>query len=195
MSEIAKGRALPKRLLESMVRTRDDDSVALGSLVQRKPTALVFIRHFGCLGCSVQMADLAPRLEEMHKLGLDVLIVGNGAPHFIEGFIERFGLDENLVTVVTDPTLQTHQAAELRRSFWSTLGPKGLLDQIRALIGGHSQNHIQGDNWQQGGAMLIDGDGNLVYYHVNESVTDHARSNELVDNIYGLLMQKDPLYR
>ena len=195
MGDITQGRSLPDDLLGSSVQLRDGRSVELGSLIHAAPTALVFIRHFGCLGCSVHMADLAPRLEEMKKLGLEVVLVGNGAPNFIEGFIERFRLDEKLVTITTDPSLKTHQAAQLKRSFWATLGPKGIVDQLRALLGGHRQNHIQGDNWQQGGAILLDGDGRVVYYHQNESVSDHASTSELVQGIYKLLLTRDPLYQ
>lgn len=195
MGEIETGRSLPEDLLASLVQTRDGRSVELGSLIEPKPTAVVFIRHFGCLGCSVHMAELSPRLDELHELGLQLVIVGNGETRYMDGFMERFHLDDRLATVVTDPSLRTHQAAQLRRSFWATLGPKGILDQIRALLAGHSQNHVQGDNWQQGGAIVLDGDGSVTYYHRNETVSDHAPTSELVDGIYKLLMQRDPLYQ
>ena len=189
------GSSLPAALLASKVQTRDGQSVELGTLIEPKPTALVFIRHFGCLGCSVHMTELSPRLEELHKLGLQLVIVGNGEAHYVDGFIERFRLDPRLATVVTDPTLETHRAAELKRSVWATLGPKGIIDQLRALLSGHSQNRIQGDNWQQGGAMVLDGEGRVVYFHRNESVTDHAPTRELVQGIYRLLLPTDPLYQ
>lgn len=194
MGAIQVGQPLPAGLLSSSVLLQDGTATPLESTVKAKPTALVFIRHFGCLGCSVHMADLAPRVDELNKLGLDLVLIGNGAAHYIAGFMARYGLNEKLVTVVTDPSLKTHKAALLRRSWWATLGPKGIWDQVRALIGGHRQNHIQGDNWQQGGAILIDRDGKVVYYHRNETVSDHARTHELVDAIYKLLLKKDPLY-
>ena len=195
MGDIELGSSLPRELLASIVQTRDGQSVELGTLIQPKPTALVFIRHFGCLGCSVHMNELSPRLEELHKLGLELVIVGNGAAGYVDGFIERYQLDEQLAAVVTDPTLKTHQAARLKRSVWATLGPKGILDQIRALLSGHSQNRIQGDNWQQGGAIVLDADGRVVYYHRNESVADHAPTHDLVQGIYRLLLPTDPLYQ
>lgn len=195
MGDIEKGGPLPGDLLASLVQTRDGRSVELGALIQANPTALVFIRHFGCLGCSVHMAELAPRLDELRKLGLRVVVVGNGALRYLEGFTERYHLDEKQVTVVTDPSLATHRAARLKRSFWATFGPKGLFDQIRALVRGHSQRGVQGDNWQQGGAILLDAEGRVTYYHRNDSVSDHAPTSELVDGIYKMLMRRSPLYQ
>ena len=188
------GRPLPEQLLTSSVRTRDDAAIDLASTVKPRPTALIFIRHFGCLGCSVHMAELAPRMEELHKLGLEVVLVGNGEPHYIDGFMDRFGLSEKLVTVVTDPSLKTHKAAMLRRSFWGTFGLKGIWDQMRALMSGHRQPRVEGDNWQQGGAILVDKHGVVVYYHRNETLGDHAPTTQLVDVIYKLLLDEDPLY-
>ena len=69
-----------------------------------------------------------------------------------------------------------------------------MYEMIKALLKGHTQDGIKGDNWQQGGAIVTDADGVVVFYHRNETVGDLPRSTELVDTIYFLLQSRDPLY-
>jgi hypothetical protein len=70
------------------------------------PAVLVFMRHFGCLCLSAQITELSPRLFELHQLGIRTVFIGNGAAHFIDGFIERFGLADKKIEIVTDPPLE-----------------------------------------------------------------------------------------
>ena len=195
MTKINRGEKLPDKLLDSEVVKNDGKKIALKELItSATPNALIFIRHFGCLGCSLQMEDLAPRMTEMKRLGLNTVIIGSGEAEYIDGFMQRFELDDTLATIVTDSTLKIHEEAGLKRSLWATLGPKGVFQQLKALLTGHSQDGIKGDNWQQGGAVVLNDRGEVVYFRVSSSVGDFTPSVELVDTIQNLLIKKsDPL--
>lgn len=197
LAKVKIGEKLPQALEDVSVQTESGESVRLGDTGmgdEIAPRLFVFIRHFGCLGCSMHMQDLAPRVEELSELGLKLVLVGNGEAAHIKGFLQRFKLNRKHVEVVTDPSLKAYEEAGFKRAVLRTLGFRGMVDMFKALVSGHSQDGIKGDNWQQGGAILTDASGAVVYYHQNESVGDFAPTYQLVDACYSLLLRRDPLY-
>ena len=145
------------------------------------PLLLVFLRHFGCISCSHHVTELAPRLDELHALGVRTLFIGNGTPNFIEGFVERFSLADKPVEITTDPTLESFAAAGLVRSAWATFGPQAIWDALRAWGAGHTNEPTEGDDLQQGGTLLVDERGVVVWYHRNQSLLRHAATVDVVE--------------
>jgi len=141
---------LPSPLAEAEVLALDGSKVKINSLYENRPALMVFIRHFGCIGCTTQMLAIAPRLHEIDKLGIGVKIIGNGKLSFLEGFIDRFKLEDKPVEVFTDPSLNAYKQAQLSRSAWKALGPKTWLDYLFAFSKGIGQSSIEGDNLQLG---------------------------------------------
>ena len=184
------GERIPDALASCSVFGPDGGPIALSRFWSAGPALLVFLRHFGCIGCSEQVAGLAPRLPEMNALGIRTVFIGNGAPHFIENFIERFALSERKVEIVTDPELAAYTAAGLRRSAWAAFGPVAMLDVLRALGQGHINRLGEGDNLQQGGAVLVDTDGTVAWHQRSRSLGGHARAVEVVDAAMHLIMKK-----
>lgn len=137
------------------------------------------------------MARLAPRLLDLHELGLTTVFVGNGLPSHIDGFIARHGLGDKKVTVVTDPSLKTFAAAGFARSVWSTLGPRAVWGELRAFGAGYRQYGIEGDPYQQGGVVLVDQDGTIAYYYANATPGAHADTGDIVDVAFKLLVRRD----
>ena len=162
---------------------------ALRSVVLPGPTLLVFLRHFGCVGCEALVTALVPRQPELSDLGVRIVLVGNGAPEHLRGFAERHGLDERHVTLVTDPSLAVFAAARLLRSTWATFGPRSLFTEARAIGRGLRPGRRHGDRLQQGGALLLDERGEVVSRHVDAFVGDHARPEDVVDAAMRLRLQ------
>jgi hypothetical protein len=109
-----------------------------------------------------------------------VLFVGNGAPMFIEGFVEREKLADLPITIVTDPSLKVFEAADLERSVMSTVGAKAIKAAWRARKAGYRQPGIEGDKLQQGGMLLLDRGGAAVFYHRNDHLGHHADPQAVV---------------
>lgn len=166
------GRELPRALLDAEVREPSGRARRLGDLVAGHPTLLVFLRHFGCVGCSRQVDVLVPALGELSDLGVSVVLVGNGDPGQIPAFAERQRLEGYPLTIVTDPTLHAHDAAGFERSVWATIGPRALWADVRAWLGGYSGAGRQGDVFQQGGVLLVDAVGKLLVRHANASAPE-----------------------
>ena len=192
------GDVIPAALTSCDVLDRDDNRVTVGSLLAGRATLVVFLRHFGCIGCSAQVTDLAPRLGELQRLGIRTLFIGNGAPDFIAHFIERFALSTAIrneqVDILTDPTLSVHRAAALSRSFWGAYGPLAIWDFIRLLGNGHVNRATEGDNFQQGGALLVDAGGIIAWYHRSNRLAGHAPSVDVVDAAMQLALAPKTLH-
>ena len=49
-------------------------ALRLGALLEG-PTLVIFLRHWGCVECSLLLTALGPRLEEIASLGVRVVMV------------------------------------------------------------------------------------------------------------------------
>ena len=187
------GPAAPPTLADAIVLARAGDGRPLGSYWEKQACVVVMLRHFGCIGCDVTVTELAPRLGELHAAGARTLLVGNGAPAAIDGFVERHGLGDKPVDVLTDPSLTAVRAAGLVRSAWSTFGPRAVVDYVRAMGAGFVPRKVAGDLLQQGGALVVDTGGRVVFRHVATSLADHADGSDLVDAALGLALRAAPM--
>lgn len=174
---------MPAALADAEVLDPHGEPTRLGDRWTDAPAVVVFLRHFGCIACSEHVTLLMPRTHELHGLGVNVVFVGNGEPRYIDGFVERHGIVPELVEVLTDPSRAAFSAAGLERGFWRTFGPRAGLNALRARLMGNRQGSVEGDNLQQGGVLVIDRGGTLVYAHADESLGDHADTTDVVDAV------------
>ena len=101
------------------------------------------------------MQAIAPRIQEIDALNIQIYLVGNGNPIFIEGFKERFQLYNQPVNIYTDPSLEVYKKARFTRSKLIAHGPTTWHERVIAFPKGYS-NVNQGDNGQMGGSLLVD---------------------------------------
>jgi peroxiredoxin len=174
------GEPLPLDLAGAPLLAASGEARPLAELVGEGPALVVFLRHFGCIGCAEQVHEILPRLGELEALGVAVLLIGSGPAEHIAAFVERNDLRDKHARVVTDPSLRAYRAAGLRRSFWATYGPRAVFDFVRALSHGLRPLPTDGDLFQQGGAFLFTG-GRVAWTQVNESLGDHADPSDAVE--------------
>lgn len=122
---------------------------------------------------------MRPHVDEMLKQGARLAVIGNGWPSMAKAFAAHAGLPES-VTLLTDPTRQSYLAAGLKRGVLMTLGPRGWLAFIRTLKKGFRQGRTAGDPWQQGGALVLGKDGQVLYRYVSVGPSDQADPRALV---------------
>ncbi|HZS40287.1 MAG TPA: peroxiredoxin-like family protein [Polyangia bacterium] len=189
------GAPVPAALADAVVLDERGGERRLGDFWADRPALVVFLRHFGCIGCSAQVTELEPRLAQLDELGMRTVLVGNGAPNFIAGFVERHALADKRAVLVTDPSLAAFRAAGLARSWWATAGPRALADIARALAAGHSGHQQEGDATQQGGALVVAPSGEVAFYYRNRSLGDHAAAADLVDVALGLAARRGATWR
>jgi len=119
------------------------------------------------------LRDALPRIRE---LGAELYVIGNGAPAFIAGFRDTTSYPG---PILTDPTLATFRAAELRRGLRTVLTLGTALRTLGALRRGYRQGATAGDALQQGGVLVITPDGRIVFHHVSTGPGDHAPNAEI----------------
>ena len=128
------------------------------------------------------------RLPEIERLGVRVVLVGNGPPPALAAFARDLNLDGRRVTVVTDPSLTSYRAAGLRRPRMH--GLRAAIETLQALGAGYRKRRRAGDAMQHGGAFLVDDAGRVVYHHRNESPGDLADPNDIVQAALALLVER-----
>ena len=185
------GDPLPDDLLDKEVHTLEGRLPLRALLDTSRANLVVFLRHFGCIGCSMNLTELGPRFTELDRLGIQTVLIGNGSAQFLEPFIAHFNLDKAPVRVATDTSegLESYAAAGMIRSFWRTVGPRSALDFARGLANGHT-NRIKGDWWQMGGAIFIDVDARVRLVHRAISLGGHTSSVALVDEALRLYARR-----
>jgi peroxiredoxin len=153
------------------VKDSDGRPHPLGSLWRRKPVVLVFLRHFGCLFCREQVAQLRGQADALRALGAGVAAVGSGTPEQAAEFAAEY---EPPFPVYVDPTLLAYRAAGLRRGILDTLNTGTLAHAIRALRTGARLGLTKGDPWQLGGAFVVEPGGRVAFRQVSRDAGDHA---------------------
>lgn len=119
-------------------------------------------------------------IDQLEAKGARVIVIGNGAPHFIAGFREETGWKG---PIYTDPSLKAYEAAQLERGVTKTLNPLGLVGGIKAFAAGHRQGSTQGDAWQQGGVLVIAPSGEIRWQHVSKRPGDLASTAQIVSHV------------
>lgn len=113
----------------------------------------------------------------LNRAGAEMIVIGNGAPHFIAAFREVTGYDGPLYT---DPSLAVFEAAELKRGVGTVLDIRALVPTLKALGRGSRQGRTQGDTWQQGGVLVIAPGGEIKWHHASERPGDNAKIDAIV---------------
>jgi peroxiredoxin len=184
------GEPIARAFADSVVTDARGAEVRLSSFWEKGPSLFVLLRHFGCVGCAVQVAELAPRLDELARAGVRVVLVGNGTKEQLATFVERQALGGAAVEAVTDPSLRAYRALGLARSVWATIGPRALYEIARAMGAGYPHRSVEGDHRQQGGAVLVDARGVVRFSHRNRSLGDHAAASDLVEAVLRLAIEQ-----
>ena len=128
------------------------------------------------------------RLPELERLGVSVVLVGNGPPQALGAFTRDLNLDGRRVTVVTDPSLASYRAAGLRRPRMH--GPRAVIETLQALGAGYMKRRRAGDAMQLGGAFLVDDAGRVVYHHRNKTPGDLADPSDIAHVALALLVNQ-----
>jgi hypothetical protein len=115
--------------------------------------------------------------QRITDAGAQLILIGNGAPHFIAGFREITGYDG---PIYTDPSLATFEAAQLKRGVTTTLNARALVPTLKAFTRGSRQGRTQGDNWQQGGVLVIAPGGEVLWHHASDRPGDNASVDSIV---------------
>lgn len=177
------GEPAPARLLDAPVLDAQGRSAPLRSFFEPEPALLLFLRHYGCVGCIEQVARLTPRVIELVEYGVRAVYIGSGAPEHVRGFIAREGLSDKPVVMLADPQLESYAAADMKRSLWNTIEPRSLVSQMQAIGRGFRPGGVDGDPHQQGGGLLLDAQQRVAWIHRARFTGDNVDGSELMQAV------------
>jgi peroxiredoxin len=154
-----------------------------------KGIVLVFLRHFGCIFCRAQIAQLRERYHEFTTRGWDLVAIGQGT----EIRAARFAEDNDLpFPVFGDKERATYRAYGVpSTAFGSFLEPEAYKAGARALLRGHLPGMWEGSLNQNPGVFLIDREGRIVREHPGR----HAGDFPPVDEILGWIDEETNVRR
>ena len=84
--------------------------------------------------------------------------------------------------LLVDPEREAYTAIGLHRGVGRTLfSLKGAGKALGALREGHRQGATQGDNWQQGGELVIGPGDEVLFLHRSAHTGDHAPPEQILE--------------
>ena len=178
---LAVDQSVPAELANANIHDATGAIVPLATCWATRDALLVFVRHFGCRGCSEHVGALRPRLDELTALDVRVALIGNGNADQLAAFVDREQLAGYAIDVFTDPSLAAYRAAGLDRTWMGTIGPRAVAGIVGLALRGYTNRGIGGDVAQQGGTLYVTRAGVLAYYHRSARIGDNAPVVDVVD--------------
>jgi hypothetical protein len=171
----------PRVLGSCTVFRADGSPLALREAWADRGAVLVFLRHFACPTCRQHGDLLAARLPELGAVGVRAALIGLGSPEALGRYSLAMRLDGSSALLLTDPDGSAHRAAGLARTKWATFGPRAVFASLKgyALGFGSARSDDDGDIVQQGGALVIGPDDEVLFAHRSRWVGDLASATDL----------------
>jgi alkyl-hydroperoxide reductase/thiol specific antioxidant family protein len=99
-----------------------------------------------------------------------------------KSFAEHYKFPDS-VAMLTDPSRESYKAAGLQRSILRTFSFKALGYFWAARKKGFRQGRVQGDAFQQGGSLVVDRGGRVLYRFVSDAPGHHASPETLLRHL------------
>lgn len=128
--------------------------------------------------CREQAAQLRTVAPEVEAAGASIILIGNGSPAQARRFVRRWAPE---MPLYVSPSRDAYDQAGMRREVSATVSPRVLGNAARALRSGFRQGWTQGDPWQQGGVLVVDTDGTVLWSYLSRSAGDHPSPEEILE--------------
>lgn len=148
------------QLAQIELLTPNAKPVFFGELWRERPAVIAFLRHFGCLMCFEQVADLTGIRPQIEAADARLCFIGNGNPLHAQVFQDQLRLPGD---VYTDPGRVLYQRLTMRHGFFTSVNTTSARHARRAYERGFRQKSIQGDPWQQGGVVVVAPDATVAF--------------------------------
>ncbi len=115
--------------------------------------------------------------QRIRDAGLELVVIGNGAAHWVAGFREQTGYDGKLYI---DASMASYDAVGFEHSLAKVLTVRSASAWFRATRKGFRNGVIQGDAAQLGGVLLVRPPDQLVYAYRSEFAGDHPDIDDVL---------------
>jgi peroxiredoxin len=149
--------------------------VMLGIAWREQPTAVIFLRHFGCTFCRQHAAEIEERYDELQAAGGGAVAIGMGTPAHAAEFRRMSGIGFPLLV---SPDTSLHEQVGLTRGNW--LRVVASLPQAIRELPRHGAKITGADMSQLAGTFVVAPDGEVAYAHRARTASDNAPIDEIV---------------
>jgi peroxiredoxin len=167
-------------------------SVMLSAAWADRPTAIVFIRYFGCPFCQAQVVALREDRELFERIGARVTLVGQGTAQECAKFCDGRRVP---FRVLVDPDRDAYRAYGLSKGgAMQVVGPQVMLPWIRNELRAETrQRGFRGGSFtQMPGTFVIDVAGIVRFAHRSRHVADVPRNHVIIGALAELTSERDP---
>ena len=162
-------------MVQGRVRLEDGSEIELQNLNGGEPFALVFLRHYGCIFCRYQVAQLRPATD------LSVFFVGMGTVDEAASFKQRMRSPHRFIA---DPDRSLYERFGVQRGKPSQVFTlRALGTGIRATLSGQFQGRPTADPMQLGAAFILDGSGNVCWSRYSDDVAEIVGASTLREQL------------
>ncbi len=123
---------------------------------------------------------MGQRLGDIEAADAQLIAIGNGHEHWARAFVEQEGVR---FPVYVDPGRNSYEQFDMKRGVSEVLGARSLKHSLRAMSRGHFQSQTRGDPLQNGGVVVLDANGEIVYEHVEDEAGDLADLEEVMASL------------
>ena len=158
--------------LQFSVFSDDGSEAVLEDQLTEGWSLLVFLRHSDCIECQLITHELNAILDALKQWSVSLTLVANCSWEDLKPLRDTLQL-QPAIQLLTEPSLQVHQAVGLQNHIMGGFGPKALWNILKGTQKGFHQKLSLGENMgQQSGLFLLRPNRELVWSH---------RSNHLGD--------------
>lgn len=176
LQPIAVGSLVPDVPLPDMVTSKVH---SLTELYCEKGLLLILVRHWNCIFCRGQLADLHVLLPLLEQKSRVVVVMPHRADYLRSRLTGKYSLS---CTVLCDPEYALYRAlgyGHMRAS--EAISPKTIVDGAKLFFGGHIVGMPDGDVEQLPGVVAVRSDGKVVARHQHAYASDYLTSDELLE--------------
>lgn len=172
-------------LKDWVVYDRTGAHTLFDSLCTGKTTIIIFLRHFLDYVTRDYVEDFSKIFPHtLHEKNVRILLIGCAHPKHIGKFVEDTSCPH---AVYCDPKRLLYQTMGLYPQPQDLLGSKSPHVKSNAFVGfwqtvwrAMVSMNEQGDTFQQGGQLVLDESGDILFFHRDRHSLDHTPINELL---------------
>ena len=140
---------------------------------------LILVRHWNCIFCRGQLADLHTFLPLLEQKARVVVVMPHRADYLRPRLVGRYSLS---CTVLCDPDYEIYRAlgyGHMRAV--DAISPRTMVDGAKLFFGGHVIGLPDGDVEQLPGVVAIRRSGVVAARHQHAFASDYLTSDELIE--------------
>jgi len=181
---------IPSHAPDIEVFDTDGQPVRLAAYWQSGTTALVFMRHAGCIFCREQVQELRDNADALAEAGVSIVVLTPDRPSRARKFVEEHRVP---FPTLSDPERNAFRAYGLMDgSIGQLVNRRIVAEGVKATLNGTLVRRPTSAPRQLPGTAIVDGTGRLLHLHHGRDAADHLTSREIIERARSLGLDASP---